>query len=236
MVAAPGTKDYGALSILLQATGELALLRTLPPQAFWPAPRVRSAIVQWRLDRTKHRAIADLRTLKQVIDLLLGHRRKKIRTLIAAFAGLAAVAVAGWARRTDAGVAPAAYTGTFTPAPGSTGPCVDQGLNQPPAPGEAPPPEAQPAFADRSGVREVRAQPAMAERAATDQPAPAPAPQRRATRKHRSTARSAAIVAGTAGVGAAIGGIAAGGKGAALGALSGGGAGFVYDRLTVNRR
>lgn len=51
----------------------------------------------------------------------------------------------------------------------------------------------------------------------------------------RSKTHSVEIVAGTAAVGAAIGGIAGGGKGAALGALSGGGAGFIYDRLTHNK-
>lgn len=55
-------------------------------------------------------------------------------------------------------------------------------------------------------------------------------------RSGRSVGKSAAIVAGTAAVGAAIGGVAAGGKGAALGALSGGGAGFLYDRLTHKHR
>ncbi len=50
----------------------------------------------------------------------------------------------------------------------------------------------------------------------------------------RSTGKSVAIVAGSAGAGAAIGALAGGGKGAAIGALSGGGAGFVYDRLTHN--
>jgi len=54
-------------------------------------------------------------------------------------------------------------------------------------------------------------------------------------RHHRSLKKSLAIVGGTAGVGAAIGGIAAGGRGAALGAVSGGAAGFLYDRLTHNR-
>lgn len=57
----------------------------------------------------------------------------------------------------------------------------------------------------------------------------------RASRKPRSTAKSVAIVAGSAGAGAAIGGIAGGKKGAGIGAISGGAAGFVYDQLTRNR-
>lgn len=54
-------------------------------------------------------------------------------------------------------------------------------------------------------------------------------------RKKRSTGKSVAIVAGSAGAGAAIGALAGGGKGAGIGALAGGAAGFIYDRLTHNR-
>jgi uncharacterized protein YcfJ len=61
-------------------------------------------------------------------------------------------------------------------------------------------------------------------------------PVRVVKRKKRSTGKSVAIVAGSAGVGAAIGAIAGGGKGAGIGALAGGAGGFVYDRLTHNRR
>lgn len=54
-------------------------------------------------------------------------------------------------------------------------------------------------------------------------------------RRGRSTGKSVAIVAGSAGAGAAIGALAGGGKGAGIGALTGGAAGFIYDRLTHNR-
>ncbi len=64
----------------------------------------------------------------------------------------------------------------------------------------------------------------------------AAAPRTVAVRKPaRSTKKSVAIVAGSAGAGAAIGAIAGGGKGAAIGALSGGAAGFIYDRVTAKR-
>ena len=51
----------------------------------------------------------------------------------------------------------------------------------------------------------------------------------------RSTGKSVAIVAGSAGAGAAIGALAGGGKGAAIGAVSGGVAGFIYDRVTAHK-
>jgi hypothetical protein len=64
---------------------------------------------------------------------------------------------------------------------------------------------------------------------------PAPRGTAYSAKKPRSTGKSVAIVAGTAGVGTAIGALAGGGKGAAIGAISGGGAGYVYDRLTRKR-
>jgi hypothetical protein len=87
---------------------------------------------------------------------------------------------------------------------------------------------ATPSYASRYGVRMVRPR-VMEEQ-------PRIYEERRVVRRHgRSTGRSIAIVAGGAGVGAAIGGIAGGGKGAAIGAIAGGSGGFAYDRLTHNR-
>jgi hypothetical protein len=56
-----------------------------------------------------------------------------------------------------------------------------------------------------------------------------------ATKQGRSTGKSVAIVAGSAGAGAAIGALAGGGKGAAIGAASGGTAGFIFDRVTAKK-
>ena len=82
MVASPGEKAYGLLSILMQSTGTVSRLRTIKPQAFWPSPKVNSAMIAWRKDENKCRAIKDIRILKEVIDLLLGQRRKKIKNCL----------------------------------------------------------------------------------------------------------------------------------------------------------
>jgi hypothetical protein len=88
-----------------------------------------------------------------------------------------------------------------------------------------------PMYASRDYVRTIRPQRMVVE----ERPQTVRYVERRQTRNQRSTGKSAAIVAGSAGAGAAIGGIAGGGKGAALGAVTGGVAGFVYDRLTHKR-
>jgi uncharacterized protein YcfJ len=55
------------------------------------------------------------------------------------------------------------------------------------------------------------------------------------TQSKRSLKKSALIVGGSAGAGAAVGAVAGGGKGAAIGAVSGGVAGLVYDLMTRNK-
>ena len=165
----------------------------------------------------------------------------------AAFVAVAALAVIGWARKTapdtayQAGAgyawdpnaaavpvnAPAATAGGQDMDSGQQAATYREGMPVSPCTQPVAYDYATPSYANRAGVRTVR-QRTIEERPQVDQ-------EQRSVRHRRSTGKSVAIVAGSAGVGAAIGAIAGGGKGAAIGALAGGGGGFVYDRLTRNR-
>lgn len=48
VVAAPGSRDYGLLSVTAQMYGPAETLFTLPPSAFSPRPQVHSSVFRWR--------------------------------------------------------------------------------------------------------------------------------------------------------------------------------------------
>ena len=71
--SAPGSRVYGAPSVLLQLACEVELLRTVDPAVFRPRPRVESAIL--RLRRTGPAADAETREL---VRAAFAHRRKAL--------------------------------------------------------------------------------------------------------------------------------------------------------------
>ena len=81
MVAEPGTKAYGRLSVMLQWRYDMALLFVVPPTAFDPPPQVDSAIV--RMVPTKRQLPADGATLEAVVQKAFSQRRKVIRNCVA---------------------------------------------------------------------------------------------------------------------------------------------------------
>jgi 16S rRNA (adenine1518-N6/adenine1519-N6)-dimethyltransferase len=71
--AAPGSRTYGAPSVVAQLACEVELLRTVDPAVFKPRPRVESAIL--RLRRTGPAADAPTREL---VRAAFAHRRKAL--------------------------------------------------------------------------------------------------------------------------------------------------------------
>ena len=78
IVARPGSKAYGRLSILVAWRADARIAFEIPPQAFTPPPKVTSAVVHIdRLDAP--RFLADPAVLTRVVALAFGQRRKMLR-------------------------------------------------------------------------------------------------------------------------------------------------------------
>jgi 16S rRNA (adenine1518-N6/adenine1519-N6)-dimethyltransferase len=80
LIARPGTKDYGALSIWIRSQCRVEILRTLPPEAFWPRPKVSSAFIQISLDDALRGRIPDRRFFHDFVRAMFLHRRKFLRS------------------------------------------------------------------------------------------------------------------------------------------------------------
>jgi 16S rRNA (adenine1518-N6/adenine1519-N6)-dimethyltransferase len=86
IVARPSTKDYSALSIWMQALCDSEILRIMPPDVFWPRPKVDSAIIHIVPNPRKRALIPDLDYFHKLVRSLFFHRRKFLRSvLIAAY-------------------------------------------------------------------------------------------------------------------------------------------------------
>ncbi|NOZ19487.1 MAG: ribosomal RNA small subunit methyltransferase A [Planctomycetes bacterium] len=74
----PGTKDYGLLSVTVQAGAEVHVLRKLPPDVFWPRPKVSSAVIDIRPKAERGKRIRDAKTFANTAHILFTHRRKTV--------------------------------------------------------------------------------------------------------------------------------------------------------------
>lgn len=88
IVAGPGSKEYGLLSIMVQWEYEVERITRVPPSAFYPAPKVASAVVKL-CPRAEGKPLpVSKEWLGQVLRAALGQRRK---TLLNALIGNLAV-------------------------------------------------------------------------------------------------------------------------------------------------
>ena len=80
LTAAPGKKDYGALSIWVQSLANVEIVRELPPTVFWPRPKVQSAIIRILPCPDKRAGIRDLEFFRNFVRAMFFHRRKFLRS------------------------------------------------------------------------------------------------------------------------------------------------------------
>jgi len=78
--AAAGSEDYGPLTVMVQLLARVEVLRHLPPQAFWPAPKIESSLVRL----TRDDRLGDLaRPFGQFVHSIFSFRRKTLRRALA---------------------------------------------------------------------------------------------------------------------------------------------------------
>jgi 16S rRNA (adenine1518-N6/adenine1519-N6)-dimethyltransferase len=100
IVAAPGSKSYGRLSVLAGWRCEARILFDVAPAAFVPPPKVTSSVV--RLTPRPKPLPCDRRALERVTEAAFGQRRKMLRQ------SLKSLAVDPFALLATAGIAPTA--------------------------------------------------------------------------------------------------------------------------------
>ncbi len=87
LASPPGKKDYGILSVLLQAYYDIEYLFTVEPGVFNPPPKVRSAVIRLTRNNTK-RLDCDEILFKRVVKETFLHRRKMIRNTVGGAFGI----------------------------------------------------------------------------------------------------------------------------------------------------
>jgi 16S rRNA (adenine1518-N6/adenine1519-N6)-dimethyltransferase len=95
VAGAPGSGDWGPLSIGVQLRADVSRLLALPPGAFRPAPRVQSSVVRLRF-RPPAVALPDEALFDSLVRAIFGQRRKTLLNALRPFAstrGLDAAAV-----------------------------------------------------------------------------------------------------------------------------------------------
>jgi 16S rRNA (adenine1518-N6/adenine1519-N6)-dimethyltransferase len=95
IVARPGGREYGRLSVMLQFRYQVERLFNVPPGAFSPAPKVQSSVIRLVPHAPDALAIADVKAFSRVVTAAFGQRRKTLRNALAAVMPEAAVRRAG---------------------------------------------------------------------------------------------------------------------------------------------
>ncbi|HLX28598.1 MAG TPA: 16S rRNA (adenine(1518)-N(6)/adenine(1519)-N(6))-dimethyltransferase RsmA [Casimicrobiaceae bacterium] len=95
MTAAPGTPDYGRLTVMLQTRFAVSRLFTVPAGAFRPAPKVESAVARLVPLGESRPAIVDEALFARVVSAAFGQRRKTLRNALSSIADEATLRNAG---------------------------------------------------------------------------------------------------------------------------------------------
>jgi 16S rRNA (adenine1518-N6/adenine1519-N6)-dimethyltransferase len=84
MASAPGTKEYGSLSVWCQVHGRITEKIAVSPEAFFPRPKVRSTVLKIELFPEPLIAAVELPALQCIVRAAFGQRRKTLGNALSA--------------------------------------------------------------------------------------------------------------------------------------------------------
>ena len=80
IVAPPGSKTYGRLSVMMQAFYEVELMFVVPKESFEPQPKIESAILY--LKTREQPLVKNSKPLEEIVKLAFSQRRKTLKNCL----------------------------------------------------------------------------------------------------------------------------------------------------------
>lgn len=96
VAAGPGSKRYGALSVLTQLYCDVRLALAIPPGAFRPPPKVDSAVLHLRVLAGPRVPVGDEARFHRLVKAAFGQRRKTLANALAGGLGVSVATARQW--------------------------------------------------------------------------------------------------------------------------------------------
>lgn len=87
IVAQPGTRNYGALSVIVQLYTKPTIEMFLPPDCFFPRPKVDSALIRFLVRESPKVEVYNEKAFRRVVRASFGHRRKMLKNALRSVLG-----------------------------------------------------------------------------------------------------------------------------------------------------
>ncbi len=84
LLAVPGTKDYGVLTVLIRHSASVQRLLNLPPGAFRPPPKVQSTVVRLQF-HAPDPPVRNINVFRDLVQAVFTRRRKTLANALLAF-------------------------------------------------------------------------------------------------------------------------------------------------------
>ena len=78
LIASPGSKEYGAITVLIQYHAHISPLLEVPTEAFYPRPKVGSMVLELDFEKPHPRKAEDEERFMMVVKGAFAHRRKTL--------------------------------------------------------------------------------------------------------------------------------------------------------------